>query len=67
MKNPPPLPLEDRIAELHVELNALIDARVAELKKQLPNQPEVGLRRDIESLAWNCPCRQYKAVAEGRR
>jgi hypothetical protein len=57
--------LEQRIADIHAEINGLIEAKAAELKK-LPTYEGIPLERvayDIRVKAWGCECKQYLALA----
>jgi hypothetical protein len=56
LKSPP---LEERIEKLRAEIDAFIDARVAETKKGCPGIPEAMLRRMATARAAGCQCAQY--------
>lgn len=58
--------LHERIEEIQAEANAFIDAKAAELKKQFPGLPQAMLRRDIEAVAWGCPCKQALSITEAK-
>jgi hypothetical protein len=53
-----PEPLEDRILALRAEIEAMIDAKVIELKKTCEGVPIQVLRNLISNRAPNCPCAQ---------
>jgi hypothetical protein len=62
----PALNLEQRILDIHAEINALIEAKAAELKK-LPTYEGIPLERvayDIRVKAWGCECKQYLALKD---
>ncbi len=57
--------LTERIKQIQEECDALIDARVVELKKDFDNIPLDWLRRDIELKALpGCPCKQALKLLE---
>jgi hypothetical protein len=64
-KTPPALSLDERIAAIHTEIDALIEAKAAELKKVYEGtfSHEV-LVHDIKIKAWGCPCKQYLALKD---
>lgn len=55
-------PLDERIKSLRAEIDAFIDARVAQIKKQCPGVPETSLRRDLVRGA--CPCAVVLEMAQ---
>jgi hypothetical protein len=66
LKQPPPddvadvVPLEQELTQgaidrFHAQLDAYIDAFVAEQKRQMPNQPIESLRHDL--LKGGCRCK----------
>ena len=64
-KNFTPPTLEDRIAAIHEEIDALIDKRVAELKADQQRQtgynlPEGVIRQTLVARAQGCKCNEYK-------
>jgi hypothetical protein len=54
---PPSRSLEDRIEEIHSEINAMIDARVEETAQQCPGVPRDMLRQLIVVRATGGLCR----------
>jgi hypothetical protein len=57
---PPPTPLNlDRIKTLHDEIEAYIDARVAEEAKITPGVPAVRIKHDLMVRAGGCQCRAF--------
>ena len=66
LKSPP---LEERIKSLRAEIDAFVDARVAETKKECPGIPAAVLRQMATARAVGCQCAQYlqlKQEAEER-
>jgi hypothetical protein len=60
LKPPPTLPLNiDRIKALHADIEAYIDARVAEEAAAVPGVPAVRIRHDLMLRAGGCQCRAY--------
>lgn len=55
MASPKTLPLEERIESIRAELDALIDRKVAEVKKQCPGVPEASIRYEI-TRGTACQC-----------
>ncbi len=51
-------PLEDQITALRAELDAAIDARVAEIAKSCPGVPEGVIRNSI-TRGMGCQCAAY--------
>jgi hypothetical protein len=62
----PALSLDERIAAIHAEIDALIDAKAAELKKQYYDGvfSVEALAHGIKVKAWGCPCKQYQALKD---
>lgn len=56
--------LEDRVNELRVEIDAFIDRKVAEIKKDCPGIPESVLRGTLMDNADGCHCRAVLNIAE---
>lgn len=62
---PAPRPLStpqlslDRIKALHDEIEAYIDARVAEEAKACPGVPAVRIKHDLMGRAGGCVCRAF--------
>jgi hypothetical protein len=59
MKTHGTLTLEDRIRELRVQIDAIIDARVEAVAKESPGVPRGVIRNLLTAKAPNCPCAQY--------
>jgi hypothetical protein len=58
--------LDERIAAIHAEIDALIEAKAAELKK-LYYEGVFSLEvliHDIKVKAPHCPCSQYRQMQE---
>ena len=56
----PPASLADRIAAIHAEIDALIDKRAAEIKKNFEGTFSLEyIKFDLKKNAFHCPCRQY--------
>jgi hypothetical protein len=56
MKNPPPLPLDQRILQLRAECEAVISEHVEKLAKQYEGRvPFASIRQDIEVRARGNP------------
>lgn len=49
------LPLDERVKAFRAELDAFIDAHVAEIKKTCPGVPETALRNCL-TRGMGCPC-----------
>jgi hypothetical protein len=62
----PPPSLDDRIAAIHAEIDALIEAKAAELKTLYYEGvfSQEALAHDIRIKAPSCPCRQYLAIKD---
>jgi hypothetical protein len=60
-KQPPPvLSLDEQIAELHARIDALIEAKANELRRQYEGTFSLEyIKFDLKKNAFNCPCRQY--------
>jgi len=60
LKPPPTPPLNlDRIKALHADIEAYIDARVAEVAKACPGVPAVRIKHDLMTRAGGCQCRVF--------
>jgi hypothetical protein len=57
-------PLEDRIRALRFEIDAVIDAKVAQETATHPNVSADVLRNILTNRAPDCPCRQYLRLLE---
>jgi hypothetical protein len=51
--------LEDRIKELRIQIDAIIDARVEAVAKESPGVPRGVIRNLLTAKAPTCPCAQY--------
>lgn len=51
--------LEDRIEELRVEIDGIIDERVAKIASQSPGVPPGVIRNLLTARAPACRCEQY--------
>jgi hypothetical protein len=59
----PPASLDERIAAIHAEIDALIEAKAAELKKVYEGTfSQEVLVHDIKIKAWGCPCKIYQIM-----
>ncbi|PDT55767.1 hypothetical protein CO678_42015 [Bradyrhizobium diazoefficiens] len=57
-----PLPLNERIEALRAEIDAFIDARVAQIKKDCAGVPEAAIRNTIVRTGCQCSaCLELKA------
>lgn len=65
---PPPAPLIniERIKALHADIEAYIDARVAEEAKTVPGVPAVRIKHDLMTRAGGCQCRAFFQNSEKR-
>jgi hypothetical protein len=62
---PAALSLEQRIADIHAEIDALIEWRAEEMRSLHDFQiPKERLVHDIKTKAWGCPCKQYLALKD---
>jgi hypothetical protein len=63
---PPPieLSLEERIADLHEEIEALIEARIDELAAQTPGVPKGCIRQAVFGRAGGCLCAATRILRE---
>ncbi|MCP1779536.1 MULTISPECIES: hypothetical protein [Bradyrhizobium] len=60
--------LIERIKEIQIEADALIDRRVEELRAETNfSIPPPVLRRELEGKAWGCPCKQAAALLEKKQ
>jgi hypothetical protein len=57
-------PLDDRIRALCVEINSIIEARVAQRALAHPNIPTHVLRNILRNRAGDCQCRAYLRLQE---
>ncbi len=66
---PPPIPQLniDRIKALHDDIEAYIDARVAEEAKAVPGVPAVRIKHDLMVRAGGCQCRAFYQNMEKAR
>jgi hypothetical protein len=57
-------PLEERISELRADIDAFIDARVVELKKNCPGVPAGVIRQTLSQglLGLGCQCAAYLEI-----
>jgi len=62
IKPQPELPLEDRIAAFHAELERYIEGKVEEMKRESPGVPVQVLRNLVSHRAPGCPCRQAEEL-----
>jgi len=49
-----PLPLEDRVTAIRAEIDAFIDARVAEIAKTCPGVPSGAIRNTLVRAGCHC-------------
>ena len=64
----PIAPLEDRIKQIRVEIDAVIDAKAAAVAKESPGVPLGVIRKLLIARAPACPCAQYLEInREGGR
>jgi hypothetical protein len=59
MRTLPVLPLEERIQQIRVEIEAVIDARVNVVASESPGVPPGVIRNLLTVRAPACPCTQY--------
>jgi hypothetical protein len=57
--------LEDRIRQLRVDIEAIIDARAEAVAKESPGVPVSVIRNLLTARAPACPCAQYLGIVEG--
>jgi hypothetical protein len=66
MPKPPPLPektLEERIADHRAELDAFMDAKALEVKKECPGVP-LEVVRGILTKHFSCQCQAVLTILE---
>ncbi|MBV9984651.1 hypothetical protein [Bradyrhizobium sp.] len=51
--------LEERIKQLRIEIDTVIDARVETVAKDSPGVPKGVIRNLLTAKAPSCPCAQY--------
>ena len=56
-------PIEDRIKALRADIEAYIDARIADEKTRISGVPEGVLRKCLIGYAGDCECRQYLKIS----
>jgi hypothetical protein len=67
MRQTPTPPLEDRIRQIRVDIDAVIDARAETVAKENPGVPIGVIRNLLTARAPACPCAQYLELSgEGR-
>jgi hypothetical protein len=54
---PPPLQLDERIRQVRADIEAFIDAKVAEVKRDCAGLPELTIRNTI--VRGNCLCASF--------
>lgn len=52
-------PLDERIRQIRVEIDAIIDQKVEQNRKECPGVPPDVLRDLITAKSGGCHCRQY--------
>jgi hypothetical protein len=55
--------LEDRIKQIRVDIEAIIDARAEVVAKENPGVPSGVIRNLLTARAPACPCAQYLEIA----
>lgn len=55
--------LEERIEELRIEIEGLVEARALEVAKASPGVPLGVIRKLLTASAPACPCAQYLAIS----
>lgn len=63
MASPKTLPLEERITAMRAEIDAAIDAHVAEIVKTCPGVPAGAIRNSI-TRGMGCQCAAYLQILE---
>jgi len=58
-KQPRLTTIEERIAQLRVEIDGIIDARVARIASESPGVPAGVIRNLLTARAPSCRCAQY--------
>ena len=56
-------PLEERIARIRADIEAIIDARAEAVAKDNPGVPTGVIRNLLTARAPACPCAQYLEIA----
>jgi hypothetical protein len=57
------LPLEERIKKLRAEIDAVIDAKTADVARENPGVPAGVIRNLLTARAPTCACSQYLELA----
>ncbi len=65
MKQQREMRLEERIEELRVEIDGIIDERVAKIASQSPGVPPGVIRNLLTARAPACRCAQYIELCKG--
>jgi hypothetical protein len=60
------LSLEERIKQIRVEIDALIDAKAEAVAKESPGVPLGVIRKLLTARAPACPCAQYLEISGAR-
>jgi hypothetical protein len=58
-------PLDERIRQIRAEIDAIIDEKVEQSRKECPGVPPGVLRDLITAQGGGCQCRQYLQIMEG--